>query len=155
MLLPFMCVDLRCRVPPLVVACDASEMGVGVVRTTSITSEGRRALPDFQNAALPIEDRLGLIELAPNDGTVRQALAPPLGASRRVSCRAHLRDKQATVENDSVRWLQDDQEIDESACQHLVVIGTIASAAEDPDIFRVAQMMQAIARQATVRIFCV
>ena len=56
---------------------------MGVVRTSSVTCEGRRALSDFQNAALPIEDRLVLIVLA--------------------CCRAPLGVKQATVENDLAR----------------------------------------------------
>ena len=74
LLLLHMCVFLRSRVSPLVVASDASEKGMGLVRSSSITSEGQRARSEFQSAALPIDDRFGLIELAPNAGAVRQAL---------------------------------------------------------------------------------
>ena len=43
-LLPLVCVDSRARVAALVVASDASEKGMAVVRTTSITFKGRQAL---------------------------------------------------------------------------------------------------------------
>ena len=119
---------------------------------------------EFQNAALPIEDRLGLIELAPNVGIVPLALAnlqvrPTLCVAARLveSSRRQLK----TTWPDAF-LLQDDQEIDESACQHWaayglhiakwLMTGTITSAAGDPEISRVAQMMQVIAPQTTARI---
>ena len=85
-----MCVDLRTRVSPLVVASDGSEKGMGVVRTSSITAAGRYALAEFQNAALPVEDRPGLILFAPNASITRQALAnlsvqPAVYAAARLS----------------------------------------------------------------------
>ena len=52
--LPSMCVDIRAaRASPLVVASGVSEKGLVVVRTSSITSEGRRAVSEIQNAAFP------------------------------------------------------------------------------------------------------
>ena len=84
---------------------------------------------------------LDLIDLAPNAGTAR----------RRVRCRESNKQRLGMVWP-GASLLLDDESLDETACQRafhglhtLGLAGTITSTAGDPDILRVAQMMQAVA----------
>ena len=71
---PLLRFDLRARVSPLVIASDASESGMGVCRTSTITPAGLHALGSFQEAHNFLGDELGLIEVGNTVGSGRQAL---------------------------------------------------------------------------------
>ena len=123
-LLPLVCVDSRARVAALVVASDPSDKGMEVVRTTSITFKGREALSRVQNPAVPVEDRLGLIELSHSAGTARQALAN-LNVRPAVYVAARLSESNnqplRTAWPDAF-FFQDDKDIDKSQCQRWVFV---------------------------------
>ena len=71
---PLLVFDLRARVSPLVVASDASEQGMGVCRTSSLTGEGLRALDARRSAGAGGGDKVGLIEMFNGVGAARRAL---------------------------------------------------------------------------------
>ena len=74
-LLPFCVADLRSRVSPMLVASDASEIGMGVCRTSTISPEGLHALHTLVNARPVHSSKVGLIEMFAGIGGLRQGLA--------------------------------------------------------------------------------
>ena len=66
--------DLRAKVSPLVVATDASEWGLGVSRTSSLTAQGRVALQELQQATPICSGPVGLLELFAGVGGLRRAM---------------------------------------------------------------------------------
>ncbi|CAK0801859.1 unnamed protein product [Prorocentrum cordatum] len=74
-LLPLCLMDLRAHVSPLVVASDASESGMGVCRTSSLTPLGLEALAVRLAAQPRHQMEVGLIEVRAGIGGLRAALA--------------------------------------------------------------------------------
>ena len=61
--------------------------GMGVVRTSCTTAVGRHALAEFQSAALPMDDRLGLIWVGAQCWHHTASLGQPQRATRSLRCR--------------------------------------------------------------------
>ena len=72
--MPLMAVDLRARISPLVVASDASEEGMGVCRTSSLTNLCTTALSELRLRRSTAGDELGLVEVFSGIGAGRRAI---------------------------------------------------------------------------------
>ena len=85
-LLPLCVMDLRAHISPLVVASDASESGMGVCRTSSLTSSGLQAVMSRRAAQPRHRLEVGLIEVFAGIGGLRAAFEAcgvhPKGALR-------------------------------------------------------------------------